>query len=80
MLLGSLIFYIVGSIDSVGNFKMFPALLGAVVVNYLFARAVRNAEGKKKKVFLALIVIFDTVMLITFKLLGQFVDGSLIPI
>ncbi|MCR4995841.1 MAG: MBOAT family protein [Butyrivibrio sp.] len=80
LLLGSLIFYLVGSIDSVGNFKMFPALLGAVVVNYLFARAVRNAEGKKKKVFLALIVIFDAVMLITFKLLGQFVDGSLIPI
>ena len=54
LLLGSLIFYLVGSIDSVGNFKMFPALLGAVVVNYLFARAVRNAEGKKKKVFLYL--------------------------
>ena len=80
LLLGSLIFYAVGSVDSVGNIKLFPVLLGSVVVNYLFARAVRGVEGKKKKVLLAFIVMIDAFMLVEFKLLGQFVDKNLIPI
>ena len=74
LLLGSLIFY------AVGDIKMFPALFGAVVVNYLFAKAVRGEEGKKKKALFAFIVVIDALMLVEFKLLGQFVDNSLMPI
>ena len=71
LLLGSLIFYAVGSVDSVGNIKLFPVLLGSVVVNYLFARAVRGVEGKKKKVLLAFIVMIDAFMLVEFSSWGS---------
>ena len=72
LLLGSLVFY------AVGDIKMLPALMGAVVVNYLFARAMRGAE--KKKGLLAFIVVIDALMLVEFKLLGQFVNSELLPI
>jgi alginate O-acetyltransferase complex protein AlgI len=71
LLLGSLMFY------AVGDLKMFPVLLGAVIVNFLFSRAL---HGGGSKVLLGFAVILDALMLVEFKLLGQFVDSALMPI
>jgi alginate O-acetyltransferase complex protein AlgI len=71
LLLGSLVFY------AVGDLRMFPALLGAVIVNYLFGKA---QFGGKSKSLLMFILAIDAGMLIEFKLLGQYVDNSLLPI
>ncbi|MBR4831094.1 MAG: MBOAT family protein [Butyrivibrio sp.] len=71
LLIGSLIFY------GVGDFRMLPVLVGAVVVNYLFASALHT---KKNKLLLAFIVCIDALMLIEFKILGQFVSNSLMPL
>ena len=71
LLLGSLMFY------AVGDLKMFPVLLGAVIVNFLFSRAL---HGGGSKVLLGFAVILDALMLVEFKLLGQFVDSTLMPI
>ncbi len=71
LLLGSLLFY------AVGDMRMFPALLGAVIVNFLFAKA---QFGEKSKSLFIFILAIDAGMLIEFKLLGQFVDSSLMPI
>ena len=72
MLLGSLIFY------AIGDLKSFAVLLGAVIVNYLFGRALSGEN--KRKFLLAFIVILDALMLVEFKLLSQFVDNSFMPI
>ena len=72
LLLGSLVFY------GVGDIRMLPVLLGAVVVNYLFSRAIRG--GNKKKLLLAFIVCIDALMLVEFKILGQVIDNSLMPL
>ena len=71
LLLGSLMFY------AVGDLKMFPVLLGAVIVNFLFARAL---HGGGNKVLLCFIIILDALMLVEFKLLGQFVDSTIMPV
>lgn len=71
LLIGSLAFY------AVGDIRLFPALLGAVLVNYLFGRA---NFGEKKKLLLAFAVCLDALMLIEFKLIGQFINNSFLPI
>ncbi len=71
LLLGSLMFYVVGDL------KMFPVLLGAVIINYLFGMALR---GSGKKLLLGFVLFLDAAMLAEFKILGQFVDQSLMPI
>ena len=71
LLLGSLLFY------AVGDLKMFPVLLGAVIINYLFSKALR---GGGCKALLAFVVILDAIMLVEFKLLSQFADQSLMPV
>ncbi len=71
LLIGSLLFY------AVGDIRMFPVLLGAVIVNFLFARA---QLGEKKRFLLIFIAAIDAGMLLEFKLLSQFVDNSLMPI
>ena len=72
LLLGSLVFY------GVGDIRMLPVLLGAVVVNYLFSRAIRG--GNKKKLLLVFIVCIDALMLVEFKILGQVIDNGLMPL
>ena len=62
---------------AVGDLKMFPVLLGAVIVNFLFARAL---HGGGSKILLGFAIAIDALMLVEFKLLGQFVDSSLLPI
>ncbi len=71
LLIGSLAFY------AVGDMRMFPALLGAVIVNYFFGSALR---GQKSKFLLGFIVVLDALMLVEFKLISQFIDNSFIPI
>ncbi len=71
LLIGSLIFY------AVGDIKSSPVLLGAVIVNYFFGKALRST---KSKVLLGFVLFLDAAMLVEFKLLGQFVDSSLMPI
>jgi alginate O-acetyltransferase complex protein AlgI len=71
LLFGSLLFY------AVGDFRMLPALLAAVVVNFLFAKA---QTGEKSKSLLFFILAIDAGMLIEFKILGQYVDKALLPI
>ena len=71
LLFGSLLFY------AVGDLRMFPALLAAVIVNYLFAKA---QFGEKSRSLLFFILAIDAGMLIEFKILGQYVDKSLLPI
>jgi alginate O-acetyltransferase complex protein AlgI len=71
LLFGSLLFY------AVGDLRMFPALLAAVIVNYLFAKA---QFGEKSRSLLFFILAIDAGMLIEFKILGQYVDKSLLPV
>ncbi len=71
LLLGSLMFY------GVGDLKMFPVLLGAVIINYLFGMALR---GSDRKLLLGFVLFLDAAMLAEFKLLGQFVEPSLLPV
>ena len=71
LLIGSLLFY------AVGDLKMLPALVGAVLVNFLFSRA---QVGEKSRSLLAFIVAIDAGMLIEFKLLSQFSDSVFLPI
>jgi alginate O-acetyltransferase complex protein AlgI len=71
LLIGSLLFY------GVGDLKMFPVLLGAVIINFLFSRALK---GGGSKVLLGFAIVLDALMLIEFKLLGQFVDSAFMPI
>ena len=71
LLFGSLLFY------AVGDIRMFPALLAATLVNFLFAKA---QFGEKSKSLLLFIVAIDAGMLLEFKILGQFVDNALLPI
>ena len=71
LLFGSLLFY------AVGDLRMFPALLAAVIVNFLFAKA---QFGEKSKSLLFFVLAIDAGMLIEFKILGQYVDSSLLPI
>ncbi len=71
LLIGSLAFY------AVGDLRMFPALLGAIIVNYFFGSALFS---QKSKFLLAFIVALDALMLVEFKLISQFVDNSFIPI
>ena len=70
LLIGSILFY------GVGDLRMLPVLLGAVVINYFFGRVM----GEKKKGLLFFAVILDALMLIEFKVLAQTVDSSLMPI
>ena len=72
LLLGSLVFY------GFGDLRMLPVLLGAVLVNYFFARALHGSG--QNKFLLAFVVFLDVVMLVEFKLLSQFVDSSFMPI
>ena len=72
LLVGSLTFY------AFGDLRMLPVLLGAVFVNFLFARAM--FKGTKKNLLLAFIVFLDAVFLVEFKMLSQFVDSSYMPI
>ncbi len=71
LLAGSLLFY------AVGDLKMLPVLVGAIIINYLFGRALYTTKSKG---LLAFAVVLDALMLIEFKLLGQFVAGSLLPV
>ncbi len=56
---------------------MLPALLGAVIVNFLFAKA---QFGEKSRSLLFFILAIDAGMLVEFKILGQFVDNRLMPV
>ena len=56
---------------------MFPVLLGAVIINFLFSRALK---GGGSKALLGFAICLDALMLVEFKLLGQFVDSALIPV
>lgn len=71
LLFGSLLFY------AVGDLRMLPALVGAVLVNFLFAKA---QFGEKSLSLLIFVLAIDAGMLVEFKLLGQFVRGDLMPI
>ena len=71
LLVGSLLFY------AFGDIRMLPALVGAVVVNYLFSRA---QFGEKSLSMLLFIIGIDAGMLIEFKLLGQFVNADYLPV
>ena len=71
LLVGSLLFY------AFGDIRMLPALIGAVVVNYLFSRA---QFGEKSLSMLLFIIGIDVGMLIEFKLLGQFVNADYLPV
>ena len=71
LFVGSLLFY------AVGDLKMFPVLLGAIIINFLFAKALR---GSNNKLLFGFIIVLDALMLIEFKLLGQFVDNSFLPV
>lgn len=71
LFLGSLLFY------AVGDIRMLPALLAATIVNFLFGKA-QFAEKSKSLLFFILAI--DAGMLIEFKILGQFVSSSLLPI
>jgi alginate O-acetyltransferase complex protein AlgI len=71
LLFGSLLFY------AVGDLRMLPALVGAVIVNFLFAKA---QDGEKSRSLLLFILAIDFGMLAEFKILGQFVDNALMPI
>ena len=71
LLLGSIVFY------AVGDLRMLPALLGAVFVNFLFARA---QAGEKSKSLFIFILLIDAGMLTEFKILGQYVDNRLLPV
>ncbi len=71
LLFGSLLFY------AVGDLRMLPALAGAVIVNFLFAKA---QVGEKSKSLLLFILAIDFGMLAEFKILGQFVDNALMPV
>ena len=71
LLIGSLAFY------AVGDIKMFPVLLGAVVINFLFSRALK---GGGSKALLGFAICLDALMLVGFKLTGQFVDSAVIPV
>ncbi|WP_207650988.1 MBOAT family O-acyltransferase [Butyrivibrio sp. YAB3001] len=62
---------------AVGDLKMFPVLCIAVVINYLFSKALKGGGSKK---LLGFIVLLDALMLVEFKILGQFVDNSFMPI
>ncbi len=56
---------------------MLPALLAAILVNFLFSKA-QFAEKSKSLLFFILAI--DAGMLIEFKILSQFVNSSLMPI
>ncbi|MCR5403042.1 MAG: MBOAT family protein [Butyrivibrio sp.] len=71
LVIGSLLFY------AMGDLRMLPALFGAIVVNFLFAKAIREEKSWSLLLFILLI---DAGMLVEFKILGQFVDSSLLPI
>ncbi len=71
LLIGSLLFY------AVGDLRMLPALLGAVIVNYLFAKA---QLAEKSRSLLLFVLAIDAGMLAEFKILGQFVSSELLPI
>ena len=71
LLFGSLLFY------AMGDLRMLPALAGAVIVNFLFARA---QDGEKSKSLLLFILAIDFGMLAEFKILSQFVDNRLMPV
>ena len=71
LFLGSLLFY------AVGDIRMLPALLAAIIVNFLFGKA-QFAEKSKSLLFFILAI--DAGMLVEFKILGQFVNSSLLPI
>ena len=71
LFLGSLLFY------AVGDLRMLPALLAAIIVNFLFGKA-QFAEKSKSLLFFILAI--DAGMLVEFKILGQFVNSSLLPI
>ncbi|MBO6240480.1 MAG: MBOAT family protein [Butyrivibrio sp.] len=71
LLIGSLAFY------AVGDLKGFAVLGTAIVVNYLFGKAIGS---EKRKYLLAFIVCIDALMLVEFKLLSQFVYNSFMPI
>ncbi len=71
LLIGSLLFY------AVGDLRMLPALLGAVIVNYLFSKA---QLAEKSRSLLLFVLAIDAGMLVEFKILGQFVSSELLPI
>ncbi|MBQ6409193.1 MAG: hypothetical protein IJJ64_14325, partial [Butyrivibrio sp.] len=62
---------------AVGDLKLFPVLFIAVIVNYLFAKAL---HGGGSKVLFGFAIALDVLMLVEFKLLSQFVDSTLMPI
>ncbi len=67
--IGSLIFYAVGDIKSLWVF------LASIVVNYLFSLKCQE----RKKAFLFVIVLFDTGLLVFYKLIAQRI-GLLLPV
>ena len=67
----SLLFY------AVGDLRMLPALIGAVIVNYLFSRALL---AEKSKSMLLFILAIDAGMLVEFKILGRFVNSAFLPV
>ena len=71
LFLGSLLFY------AVGDLRMLPALLAAILVNFLFGKA---QFGEKSRSLLFFILAIDAGMLIEFKILSQFVNSALMPI
>ncbi len=71
LLVGSLLFY------AVGDLRMLPALIGAVVVNFLFSKALL---AEKSSSMLFFILAIDAGMLIEFKLLSQFVNSAFLPV
>ncbi|MCR5671283.1 MAG: MBOAT family protein [Butyrivibrio sp.] len=71
LLMGSLLFY------AVGDLRMLPALLGAVIVNFFFSKALFTEKSRSLFIF---ILCIDAGMLVEFKILSQFVDSALMPI
>lgn len=68
--IASMIFY------AAGDFRFLALLLFAVIVNSLLA----EGTFRKEKSFLIVAILFNVALLVTFKILGQYVSGALFPL
>lgn len=83
LLIGSLVFY------GLGEPVFLPVLLIATALNYAWGiqiwklqsgNKIRKWQQKERKKHMVRAVIFDVLLLIIFKVLGTFVDNSLLPL
>lgn len=70
LLVASIAFY------ALNDYKLLGVLAGATIVNYLFARAI----SKKKKLFFITALIFNSGLLLGFKVAGRLDSGILLPL